>query len=80
MPSCVRNIIGVVLLAVWCVSCSQPVTRNDVIGTYEVDYGYGIGELQLFGDGRYQQTFRLNQSSAQGNRLTPGTEADSRPA
>ena len=40
------------------------VTSNDVPGTYSVHYPFGDGALQLYADGRYEQTLRINGREA----------------
>src|SRR5262249_26843706 len=37
--------------------CYGPVSRERLVGTYRVDYGYGLEQLTLKADGTYTQEF-----------------------
>lgn len=58
MANSARIIFYIFLTAVWCASCSQQISRDELVGNYKVDYGYGVEDLQLLPNGRYDQTFR----------------------
>jgi hypothetical protein len=51
------------LLALVMTACSLGVDRDDLIGDFQIDYGYGVETLRLGNDGRYTQSFRLAQES-----------------
>jgi hypothetical protein len=45
------------LLAIVAVGCSGTAPRERLVGTYRVDYGYGVEQLTLRSDGTYTQEF-----------------------
>ena len=48
------------LVAACCVACSAGgVDRNDLIGDFQADFGFGIESLRLARDGHYDQLFRV---------------------
>jgi hypothetical protein len=50
-------------LALLTAACSWSVTRNDLIGDFQIDYGYGVETLRLSNDGHFTQSFRLASES-----------------
>ena len=49
--------LGAVLSIVAVAGCHGTVARDRLVGSYRVDYGYGIEQLTLRGDGTYSQEF-----------------------
>jgi hypothetical protein len=48
------------LVVACCVACSAgAVGRDDLIGDFQTDYGFGIESLRLASDGHYDQLFRI---------------------
>jgi hypothetical protein len=46
-------------LALLATACSWSISRNDLIGDFQIDYGYGVETLRLSNDGHFTQSFRL---------------------
>ena len=46
-----------VVLVIATAGCSGPVSRERLVGTYRVDYDYGLEQLTLKTDGTYTQEF-----------------------
>jgi hypothetical protein len=42
-------------------ACS--VSRDELIGDFQINYGYGVETLRLMADGRYTQAFRLSDGN-----------------
>jgi hypothetical protein len=47
----------VAALSIVAFGCSATVSREQLVGTYRVDYGYGVEQLTLKADGTYKQEF-----------------------
>ena len=45
-------------LALLAAACSA--SRDDVLGDFQINYGYGVETLRLTNDGKYTQQFRLS--------------------
>ena len=54
------------MLSILAVGCHGTVPREQLVGTYRVDYGYGTEQLTLRADGTYTQEF-----AAKGEALRP---------
>jgi len=48
---------GAVLSILAVVGCNRPIPRERLVGSYRVDYGYGVEQLTLRADGTYTQEF-----------------------
>jgi hypothetical protein len=57
-----RHLAAAALVITCCVACAAGLRRDDVVGDYRLDYGYGIETLRLTADGQYLQLFRLRDA------------------
>jgi hypothetical protein len=55
----VKHVVIVTLLGVSCISCAPNGSRSEVVGNYRANYGFGVEQLRLLNDGRYEQMFQL---------------------
>jgi hypothetical protein len=55
----IRAVVAAILAA-GCAACSlYDVSRDDLVGDYQLDLGYGVETVRLANDGNYTQLFRL---------------------
>ena len=52
-----RRVVFISLLAAMLAACG--VNRDDLIGDFQIDYGYGVETLRLTNDGKFTQQVRL---------------------
>jgi hypothetical protein len=54
------RVVAAAILATGCAACSlYDVSRDELVGDYQLDYGYGVETVRLENDGNYTQLFRL---------------------
>jgi hypothetical protein len=53
-----------VMLSILAAGCGGSVPREQLIGSYTVDYGYGVERLTLRGDGTYVQEFAAKDEAS----------------